>query len=149
MFNSFWFSTFLWEQKVNIAGSLFLGLAIYSYFYEKSRIKKEIFELKKQAVRFEIIKNNLIDTIMSDQERYTIKEIVSNMASELRGFKSEIREDIKDLISEFHDYKVSNNERISLLEGNQKITTKTIALYVSIGLAFIMLAINTYMSVRG
>lgn len=146
MLYSFDFGIFLWEQKINILSGFFLGLAIYSYFYKKRKIKKEIFELKKQAIIFEIIKDNLINTIMNDPEKYTIKEIVSGMAAELRNFKSEIRDDIKDLIAEFHDYKISNNERISLLEGDQKTTLKTITVYVSIGLAFIMIVINTYMS---
>lgn len=86
---------------------------------------------------------------MMDNEKFTVKEMISEMANDFREFKTEVREDIKELTKLFSDYKLSNNERISLLEGSHKMTKKTIAMYVGIASAFIMLAINTYMSFRG
>ena len=140
--------SFIWEQKINILGGLFLGLTVHSYFYRRKLIKKEIIKLKTNSIKLEKIKNNLIITIM-ETEKYTVKEMVSNMANDFKEFKTEVRQDIKELIQLFHDYKISNNERISLLEGSHKMTKKTIAMYVGFIGAFIMLVVNTYMSFRG
>ncbi len=82
-------------------------------------------------------------------EKFTLKEMVSDLTNDFKEFKIEVRQDIKELIRLFHDYKLSNNERISILEGGQKMTKKTIAIYIGIVAMFIMLAVNTYMSVRG
>jgi hypothetical protein len=138
---------FIWEEKLNIIASIFLSLTIYSYFYRKKKVKREIIRLKRESIILEVIKNNLI-TAMSDQEKYSIKEMFGQMSEEFKDFKTEIRADIKEMIQLFHDYKLSNNERISLLEGNHKVTKKELAIYLSIGLTFVMLAINIYISFK-
>ncbi len=86
---------------------------------------------------------------MSENDKYTIKEMVSKLSDKLDNFEIEMREDIKTLINEFHDYKITNNERIAILEGKQKLTWKTIAMYAGFVGIFIMLVVNTYMSFKG
>lgn len=152
MLNNIIIST-VWEQKENIIGGVFFGLTIYSYFHKKKVVRNEIKRLKKEAIIFEKIKNNLIVDVMSESDKYTVKEMLGKMSDEFSGFKegfrefkTEVRGDIKEMIRLFHEYKISNNERISLLEGNHKVTKKTVAIYVVLIGTFIMLAINMYMS---
>lgn len=142
-------SSFLWEQKTNIVGSIFLGLAIYSYFYKQKTIQKEIFELRGKGVKLEKIKDNLTRLTMSENERYTIKEMVGGVSQDLKNFKIEVRDDIKELTRMFSKYMISNNDRISALEGKQKVTTSKIITYVGFFGMFVMLAINTYLSFKG
>ncbi len=149
LFYNFSFSTFVWEQKINIIGSIFLGLAIYSYFYKKKIIKKEIYDLRKQAVKFEMLKDNLIRLAMSENERYTIKEMMIGMSQDFKSFKLEVRDDIKELTKMFSDYMLLNNDRISALEGKQKLTTKTILTYVGFFSIFVAVVVNAYISFKG
>ena len=133
----------IFEQKTNILEGIFLGLTIYSYFYKKHNTAKQIKFLKKE----QLIIDKLI-SVMSENERYTIKEMIGSMSQDLKSFKAEVREDIKELTGLFSNYKLENNERISQLEGHQKTTTKTIAIYIGFITTFIMLAVNTYMSIK-
>ena len=137
-----------WEKKIIIIGGIFLGLSIYKYFYRKKRIKNEIFELKKQAKYFEIITINLINLSMSEPEKFSIKEMLSKLNDDFKEFKSEMRGEIRELVETMHDYKQSNNERIAKLEGDQKVTTKTILMYVGFFGGFVMLAVQTYMAFK-
>jgi chloramphenicol O-acetyltransferase len=139
--------TVIWEQKTNILSGVFLALAIYSYFYRRIKIKHQITRLRKQALLIDVITNSLI--AMSENDKFTVKEIVTNMSQDFKEFKTEVREDIKQLIKEFHVYKSKNDKRISVLEGTQKLTIRTIAIYVGFFGAFIMLVINTYMQFKG
>lgn len=152
MFDNIIIST-IWEQKENIIGGVFFGLSIYSYFYKKITVKKEIIRLKREAIIFEVITNNIIT--MSENDKYSVKEMLGKMSGEFndfkegfREFKTEVRKDIKEMIKLFHEYKLSNNERLSLLEGNHKVTKKEIAIYLSIGATFLMLAVNIYISLK-
>lgn len=144
MLNSIFLST-VFEQKINIIGGVFLGLSIYVYFYEKYKVKKELIALRNDSVLFE----NLIRLVMSDNERYTIKEMVGSLADDLKSFKSEVRDDIKEVHGVISRYMIANNDRISLLEGKQKVTAKTIAIYLTFISTFVMIAINTYMTLKG
>jgi len=137
---------YLWFAKIQIVGSVFFSLTVYSYFYRQKKIRLEIIELKKESIIFEIIKNNLIALIMSENERFTIKEMIGDMSNDFKEFKAEMRRDVKYLTKQFMDYKVSNNDRISLLEGKQRVTTSKIITYVGFFGMFVMLAISTYMT---
>lgn len=94
---------------------------------------------------FEIITHNLIDRIMGEQEKYSLKEMITGMRQDFKDFKTEMREAIIDLTSSFHSYKESNNERVAKLEGGQKSVWKTIGIYVSFIAAFVMLVISTFL----
>lgn len=138
----------LYECKVEILAGVFSALAIFSHFYNRGKIKKEIKGLKKEAIIFENICINLIGKAMSETEKYSLKEMIGEMSRDFKVFKSEMRDDINQLIKTFNDYKLSNNERVSKLEGHQKMTWKTISIYVGFISAFVMMAINTYMALK-
>lgn len=142
------FISFIYGQKNIIIGGIFLGVSIFSYFYKRKKRQIEIFELRKLEKYYEILTINLI-LVMADSERFSIKEMLSNLSDDFKIFKSEMRAEIKELVSEFHHYKQSNNDRIAKLEGDQKVTTKTILMYVAFFGGFVMLAIQTYMSLTG
>lgn len=108
-------------------------------------IKKEVRRLKKEAIIFEEIKINLISKIMSEQEKYSLKEMVSGMRDDFKDFKGEMRLALIDLTHAFHAYKEYNNERVTKLEGGQKSVWKTIGIYVSFIAAFVMLVISTFL----
>lgn len=124
---------------------MFVALTAYSYFYRKYLIKKEIRRLKKEAIIFEIITKLKITEIMSEQDKYSLKEMMSGMREDFKEFKSEMRDAIFDLTYSFHSYKESNNERVAKLEGGQKSVWKTIGIYVSFIAAFVMLVISTFL----
>lgn len=134
-----------WIQALQSVSALFITLTAYSYFYRKYLIKKEVRRLKKEAIIFEIITHNLIDRIMSEQEKYSLKEIMTGMREDFKEFKSEMKDAIFDLTLSFHSYKESNNERVTKLEGGQKSVWKTIGIYVSFIAAFVMLVISTFL----
>lgn len=140
--------SFVCGQKNILLGGVFLGISIFCYFYKRRKIKIEIFELKKLEKYYEVLTINLICT-MTDSERFSIKEMLNGLSDDFKNFKSEMRAEIKELVAEFHHYKQSNNDRIAKLEGDQKVTTKTILMYVAFFGGFVMLAIQTYMSLTG
>lgn len=84
-----------------------------------------------------------------DEDKFSIKEMLGNMSTDLSDFKREVRSDIKSLVKTFHDYEKSNNNRIAKLETRQGITSSKIATYIGFISVFVMLIINTYMSLKG
>jgi hypothetical protein len=96
---------------------------------------------------------------MSEQETFQVKEILtehvknneafeSEVRSELKSINSKITKEVRAIITVLTDYIISNDKRVGALEGEQKATKKEIAIYIGLIGAFIMLAINTYMSFK-
>ena len=144
---SYVFSIFL-KCKVEILIGVFWALIFYYYFYKRKKTKKEIIKLRKEALNFETYINNIIQYIMSEGDKYTLKEMISKMSDNFEDFQCEVRASLKELVSAFNDYKLSNNSRVSKLEGEQKVTAKTRAIYIGLIGTFIMLVINTYLSIK-
>lgn len=95
-----------WEQKIEILAGLFSALAVYSYFYRVNILKKR---------RERII--NKIKKIMSDQEKYEIKEVVNDLRGDFKDFKSEVRNEFKEIYVLIADLKKDtslNNLRITM-----------------------------------
>ncbi len=97
---------------------------------------------------------------MSDKENYQVKEILTahikkndvfknEVRSELKKINEKITNEIKTVIRVLTDYMLTNDKRVSELEGEQKVTKREIAIYIGIVGTFIMLVINTYMTFKG
>lgn len=121
---------------------------------KKLKVKNKITNLKHEnLILINEIENNII---MSEVEKYQLKEVIEKQGDELNSFKDEVREGflkisdkIEGVAKEFTNYVISNNTRISKLEGVTRATNAKIAVYVAIGSTFLMGAVQLYMSLKG
>ena len=97
--------SFLWEQKANLIGSIFLGLIIYSYFYIKLDIREKKIDNKIKKTNNIIIK---LHDMAEKSEVQTILDAVAGFNNSINNFKesivSSVRADIKELKTELIDY---------------------------------------------
>lgn len=112
--------SFVWEQKFIILGGVFLGISIFSYFYKVGIEKK----------RQELIINK-IKKIMSDQEKYEIKEVVNDLRGDFRNFKAEVRNEFKEIYVLIAD-----------LKKDTSLNSLRITMYVSIAVFIIGSVLN-------
>lgn len=119
MFNNS-FIGFIWEQKFIIIGGVFLGISIFSYFYKVNVLKK------RQELIIDKIKK-----IMSDQEKYEIKEIVNDLRGDFKNFKSEVRNEFKEIYVLIAD-----------LKKDTSLNSLRITMYVSIAVFIIGSVLN-------
>lgn len=113
-------ASILWEQKLSILGGIFLGISIFSYFYKVGILKK----------RQELIINK-IKKIMSDQEKYEIKEVVNDLRSDFKNFKAEVRSEFKEIYVLIAD-----------LKKDTSLNSLRITMYVSIAVFIIGSVLN-------
>lgn len=105
---NFGFLGFVWEQKINILAGVFLGLAIYSYFYRVlEKKKKEFNEIIKHS---NCITQRLND--MSDKSDIkTMLDAVAEFNNAIQGFKDNIIKTVKEEIKELENRLVAEISR--------------------------------------
>ena len=109
-----------WEQKIEILAGLFSALTVYSYFYRVNILRKR---------RERII--NKIKKIMSDQEKYEIKEVVEDLRGDFKSFKAEVRSEFKEIYVLIAD-----------LKKDTSLNSLRITMYVSIAVFIIGSVLN-------
>jgi hypothetical protein len=88
------------------------------------------------------IKEVLADHIKHDEE------FEKQIWLKLNDLNDKITNEVKKVIELLNKYMLANDNRIGVLEGKQKVTAKTIAIYVALIGTFAMLVINFYMSFK-
>lgn len=78
---------FLWGQKINIVGSIFLGLFIYSYFYRK--LNKREKQLSDIIIRTILIKKR-IEKMSEKTDVQAILDAVAGFNNSISGFRNEL-----------------------------------------------------------
>lgn len=141
-------------------------MTIYYYSYRIIKCRdKQITKIKENNIKVSEEIKQLV--IMSEKEQYALKEVIDKFEDNTNNFKSQIRNDFKSFKNEvrieFKDiggkisnvvetlnaYIISNNNRMSQLEGDNKVTKARVGIYITIGTTFIMMAIQLYMSLKG
>lgn len=115
------FISLLWEHKIIISGGILAGISIFEYYHESHVEKKKIkkIEEKLQKIRKKIL-------VMSEKEKYEIKEVVNELRSDFKTFKTEVRNEFKEIYV-----------LIANLKTDTSLNSLKITMYVSIAVFII------------
>jgi len=123
LFDNIIFS-FILEQKITILGGIFLGLAVYSYFYRKLINRSKNLTKSTKEINKIMIKINEVEEKKSEVQ--LILDTVAGFSKEIRGFEKGVvdtmRNEMKDLRFELKEYFTKEinrtNEDVQELKGS-------------------------------